>query len=69
MTYPLAPGQQTVTLRVFLDRSVIEVFVDDGILAASNYIDCGHGDLGVELFARGGAGAVDIDAWEMQPIW
>ena len=69
MTYPLAPGQQTVTLRVFLDRSVVEVFVDDGILAASNYIDCGHGDLGVELFARGGAGAVDIDAWEMQPIW
>lgn len=69
MKYLLAPGQQAVTLRVFLDRSVIEVFVDDGILAASNYIDCGRGDLGVEIFARGGAAAFDIDAWEMQPIW
>ena len=52
MPYPQAAGQGSIKLRVFLDKSVIEVFVDDGARVATNFIDCGVNDLGVELVAR-----------------
>ena len=67
--YVLSEGQDALKLRVFLDKSVIEVFVDDGTRVASNFIDCGANDLGIELFARGGAAAFrSIDIWEMESI-
>ena len=69
MPYDRAEGQDSLKLRVFLDKSVIEVFVDDGTRVASNFIDCGANDLGIELFARGGAAAFrSIDIWEMESI-
>ena len=69
MPYEQAAGQGGITLRVFLDKSVIEVFVDDGTRVATNFIDCGVNDLGVELFARGGSAAFrSIDVWEMESI-
>ena len=69
MPYPQAAGQGSVKLRVFLDKSVIEVFVDDGAHVATNFIDCGVNDLGIELVARGGEAAFrSIDIWEMESI-
>ena len=69
MPYPQAAGQGSIKLRVFLDKSVIEVFVDDGARVATNFIDCGVNDLGVELVARGGEAAFrSIDIWEMESI-
>lgn len=69
MPYPQGEGQDSIKLRVFLDKSVIEVFVDDGARVATNFIDCGVNDLGVELVARGGEAAFrSIDIWEMESI-
>ena len=69
MPYDRAEGQDSLKLRVFLDKSVIEVFVDDGTHVASNFIDCSANDLGIELFARGGSAAFrSIDIWEMESI-
>ncbi len=66
MPYDLEPGQQTIRFRIFLDKSVIEVFVDDGKRVASNFIDSGIDDLGVEVFARGGTATItSIGVWEM----
>ena len=66
---PTRRGQGSIKLRVFLDKSVIEVFVDDGARVATNFIDCGVNDLGVELVARGGEAAFrSVDIWEMESI-
>ncbi len=67
MPYRPASEQGAIKLRVFLDKSVIEVFVDDGARVATNFIDCGTNDLGIELFATGGEAAFSsIDIWEME---
>ena len=69
MPYVQPAGQGGIKFRVFLDKSVIEVFVDDGARVATNFIDCGLNDLGIELFARGGEAAFSsIDIWEMESI-
>jgi beta-fructofuranosidase len=68
--YRLAPGQQSITFQVFLDKSVIEVFVDDGAKVATNFIDCEPQDIGVAVYAHGGAARLNsLDAWTMKPIW
>ncbi len=67
MPYRPASGKGGINLRIFLDKSVIEVFVDDGARVATNFIDCGMNDLGIELFATGGEAAFSsIDIWEME---
>ncbi len=67
--YDLSTGQEALKFRIFLDKSVIEVFLDDGARAASNFIDCGANDLGIELFARGGSAEFrSISIWEMESI-
>jgi beta-fructofuranosidase len=59
-----------LALHVFLDRTLLEVFLDDGREAVTRVVEAGPGDTGVELFAEGGAVTVEsLDAWRMKPIW
>ncbi|MBK7219721.1 MAG: GH32 C-terminal domain-containing protein [Candidatus Promineofilum sp.] len=57
-------------LRVFIDCSVVEVFVDDrAVLSARVYPERPEA-MGVELFAEGGAVRVEaLEAWPMDDIW
>lgn len=65
-----AGGEKSLTLQVFLDKSVMEVFVNDGRRAVAKVIYPGERDVGIELFAEGGAVRVrSLDVWQMKSIW
>lgn len=66
---PVAPGQTRIALRIFLDRSSIEVFVDDGAYSLSSRIYPDPDSLGISVFALNGAGAVgEIRGWELADL-
>lgn len=57
-------------LRLFLDRSSVELFAGEGCIAMTNRIYPKLQDTGISFFARGGdAGIECLDVWELSPIW
>jgi beta-fructofuranosidase len=65
----LAEGEP-LRLRVFVDRSVIEVFANERACMASRVYPTRPDALGVDVFARGGeAQLLALDAWELASIW
>lgn len=64
--FTLADGER-LGLRVFLDRSIIEVFANER-QAIVQRIDPSRPDsLGVVLYANGGAASATLDTWDMAP--
>jgi fructan beta-fructosidase len=60
----------SVKLRVFVDRSSIEVFVNDGERVLSERIYPPPGSDGIELYAKGtGARVVSLTMWELDSAW
>lgn len=67
---PLGNGSRRLKLHVFLDKSVMEVFVDDGRACVTRVVYPGRNDLGLEVFAEGGrATLLSLDLWRMTSIW
>jgi beta-fructofuranosidase len=68
---PLAVSPDApLKLHLFVDKSVLELFVNDGEAAITRVIYPPAQQQSVALFAAGGAAQVQaFDAWEMQPIW
>ena len=65
-----AGERQPLKLHVFLDRSVIEVFVNDGQTAVTRVEYPGEEDLAVGVFAENGKVTVKLlDVWQMKSIW
>jgi beta-fructofuranosidase len=61
---------ETVRIRVFVDRSVVEVFANERSCATARIYPTLKDSLGISLFAHGGtARLISLDAWEMQSIW
>ena len=64
------PYGKPMELRVFVDRSVVEVFADGRQYLAKRIYPDRPDSLGVELFARGGKANVRfLDVWQMGAIW
>lgn len=64
------PDGEPVRLRVFVDRSIVEVFVNDTQCATVRTYPTLAESSGVSLFARGNeAKLVSLDAWQMRSIW
>ncbi len=62
--------QEALTLHVFLDKSVMEVFINGGQESVTRVIYPGLNALNVRLFAEGGAVAVkSLDIWTIKAIW
>jgi beta-fructofuranosidase len=62
--YPIS--KKPVTLRIFVDRSVIEVYVDDGRACIIDRVYPSRADsVGVAVFAEGGPVAAQVDAWSL----
>jgi beta-fructofuranosidase len=62
-------SQTRIALRIFLDRSSIEVFVDDGAYSLSSRIYPGPHSLAVRAFAVNGAGVLgNVQAWELADL-
>lgn len=67
--FKLAENERTLKLRVFLDKSVLEVYAN-GRACVTRVISAGEKDLGVGLFANGGSATVrSLNAWRMNAIW
>ena len=69
---PLKPDARSneLKLHVFIDKSVLEVFINDGMTSVTRVEYPGENDLGVSVFAENGSAALkSLDAWEMKPIW
>jgi len=69
---PLETGGETrpLKLHVFLDRSVMEVFINGGRQAVTRVAYPAQEDLGVGVFAEGGRATLkSLDAWRMNSAW
>lgn len=65
--YPLGDGP--AGLRIFVDRSVVEVYCADGRAATLAWPGNGAASLEVRPFAEGGAAPPAVNAWELTSIW
>jgi beta-fructofuranosidase len=66
----LAKGESALVLHVFLDKSVMEVFINGGRECVTQVVYPGEKDLGIEVFAEGGqAKLLSLDVWQMSAIW
>jgi fructan beta-fructosidase len=67
---PLAPQDGRVKLHMFVDRSSVEVFANDGARVLTHRIFPSPESDGVSLVAEGGpAQLVRLDAWSLRSIW
>ena len=66
---PAGSSAVPVTLRIIVDASVLEVFVNGGEAAvATRVYPSSSASTGVQLFSAGGADAtVTVDSWVMTP--
>lgn len=68
--FVLNENETTLKLHLFLDKSVLELFVNDGRKAVTTIIYPPTEDLGIEVVATGGRARLNkLDIWEMQSIW
>jgi beta-fructofuranosidase len=58
--------QKAISVHVFLDKSIIEVFVNGGRQTVARVMYPPAEDLGVEAFS---AGSAAVDVWRMKSIW
>jgi beta-fructofuranosidase len=65
----LTPGE-TLKLRLFLDRSVVEVFANDRVCLSFRIYPHRPDSLGLDLFSVGGGAKLkSLEVWQMKPIW
>jgi sucrose-6-phosphate hydrolase SacC (GH32 family) len=65
----LLPGEKTLQLAVFLDKSVLEVYANDRV-CVTRVIQAGKDDLDVEAFATGGPARLKaLKRWQLGSIW
>ena len=66
----LQRGAEPLTLRVFVDRSVVEVFANEKQYLAMRVYPGRADSLGVSLRAQGQDAVLErLNAWEMKAIW
>lgn len=66
----LALKNKKLSLRLFVDRSSVEVFANDGEEVMTSRIYPNEESLGVELFAlEGEVEIVEFEAWKLKDIW
>ena len=59
-----------VKLHIFVDRSSVEVFANDGEKVMTDRIYPPPGSTGIELYSTGGAGkVVSLTIWPLASIW
>ncbi len=67
---PLEPENSRIKLHIFVDRSSVEVFGNDGLVVMSSQIFPEAGSEGVALFTEdGSATLLHLEAYAMHSIW
>ena len=68
--FQLLPGEQYLTLHIFIDRSVVEVFANDRACLTIRTYPKGEDSTGINLMCqKRPAKIVSLDVWEMGSIW
>ena len=63
-------ADEALHLRIFIDRSIIEVFANDKQCLTLRVYPSRADSAGVTLFARGGAAQLrSLSAWQMRSVW
>ncbi len=62
------PGQTDISLRIFVDKSTVEVFANDGQKVLTMLTYAAPDQTGIEFFSQSGKTRVDITAWPLSPI-
>ncbi|OQV64382.1 hypothetical protein AK51_32075 [Serratia nematodiphila DZ0503SBS1] len=66
---PLPEGD-ILSLRIFIDRSSLEIFVNQGLACLTSRIYPTEGDRRLSLFAEGGRAEFEpITGWRLASIW
>ena len=66
--FDLGEGEP-LELRVFVDRSIVEVFANGRQCVTKRIYPSRADSLGVRLFAHGGPATATVDTWQMNAIW
>ncbi|MBU6398986.1 MAG: glycoside hydrolase family 32 protein [Verrucomicrobia bacterium] len=67
--FTLPAAERRLRLHVFLDKSLLEVFVNDRVCVA-RVVDPGPANLSAAFFAEGGRATIrSLDLWQLRPIW
>jgi len=65
----LAPEDGVITLHILLDRSVIDIFGNDGITWNFQFFKADPSSLGIELYATGGTvQLLSLDVWKLTAV-
>lgn len=69
-TAPMEAINGRIKLRIFLDRSSVEVFGNEGETVMTSQIFPSQNSVGMALYVRGGEGRLlSLDVWQLQSIW
>ena len=60
---------EPLSLTLFLDNSVIEVYANDRVSMTSRIYPSGHDSQGLQLICRGGSATAKVSVWLMGSIW
>ncbi len=67
---PMGLGAHRIRLRIFVDRSSVELFADDGETVISDRIFPSLGSDRLQVYAAGGgAKVVSLDVWKLKSAW
>ncbi|SDF96538.1 fructan beta-fructosidase [Cellulosimicrobium cellulans] len=67
---PYTPVDGVVRLRVLVDESSVETFVDDGALTGTMVVYPGEGTVGLSVYARGGTATLrSLEVTPLASIW
>jgi beta-fructofuranosidase len=64
----LAPGEP-LKLRIFIDRSIVEIFANDRVCLTSRVYTARPDSLGMGLFAESPSRLISLRAWSLRPVW
>lgn len=56
-------------LRVFIDHSIVEVFINDGESVITNQVFPTESPSGIEVFSLNGKSETKVSAWIMKSVW
>ena len=65
--FAMAAGEP-LRLRIFLDRSMLEVFANDRLCLTQRIYPTRQDSIGVRLAAQAPATILSLDAWDMEPV-
>jgi len=67
---PLTAANHRIRLRIFVDRSSVELFANDGETVISDRVFPSPASNGLEIYALGGsARVISLDVWKLRSAW